>query len=395
MNIFDSGMLLPSYARATTDDAALWEDAPLVAENKDSSEQVFFKSYRGNSWNPVKWTCLVYLFILHYLVFTCTWEHGTKMSHRSPPADTTPSALNTSNGIAEPGTVHTKPLYRGPGWVRPVDLPKPNLTDTMLNRIIIVPEYKLFFCYNEKVGCTMFNDIARALRILTGGLDKKEKDYQSHSTWWRNTYGHHGYAKKDLATLLNDPNWTRAFFYRDPAMRFLSAFNSKCVVGEDHFSHCRKSFGKNQLPFFDAIEKLQNDTVHVEEDPHFMPASEFCGGLKDTIDYYDFIRQLKKSTSKDTIQELLSTISVPEDHQEIILQCFVNRKDCSRMPGFESLLDRYQHHQTATKEGSGLRERYKDDTHIQMVQRVYQSDYDLFQLPQLDLEGLIKSGYRY
>ena len=35
----------------------------------------------------------------------------------------------------------------------------PNLTDELLDRFIVIPEYKMVFCYSEKVGCTMFNKI--------------------------------------------------------------------------------------------------------------------------------------------------------------------------------------------------------------------------------------------
>ena len=38
-------------------------------------------------------------------------------------------------------------------------MPLPVLTNTHLDRFIVVPEYNLLFCYIEKVGCTMFNKL--------------------------------------------------------------------------------------------------------------------------------------------------------------------------------------------------------------------------------------------
>jgi hypothetical protein len=40
-----------------------------------------------------------------------------------------------------------------PLGIKPTATTTPHLTDRHLDRFIVVPEYKLLFCYIEKVGC--------------------------------------------------------------------------------------------------------------------------------------------------------------------------------------------------------------------------------------------------
>ena len=144
----------------------------------------------------------------------------------------------------------------------------------LLDRFIVIPEYKLLFCYIDKVGCAMFNHVFRLLRLLSPqfqqsikeelvllqqqqqqqpkqeqkrfGKKKKQTNKKSSSTsyieevkyqmeklWFRNTPQHHNLTLKDMEDIFQNPNWTKGLFYRDPVTRFLSGFRSKCINFED------------------------------------------------------------------------------------------------------------------------------------------------------------------
>ncbi|CAK9048908.1 unnamed protein product [Durusdinium trenchii] len=67
----------------------------------------------------------------------------------------------------------------------------------LLNRFIVVPEYRLLFCYMEKVGCQSFNLLFRNLRAA------RSRSSLSHSgIWWQNTPQKHGFDKAGLERLL-------------------------------------------------------------------------------------------------------------------------------------------------------------------------------------------------
>ena len=111
----------------------------------------------------------------------------------------------------------------------PFDAPK--LNDRFLDRFIIIPEYKLMFCYIEKVGCTSFNHLFTSIR---------KQDWH----WFQNSPQALNYTKSDLEWILSNPEWQKAVFYRHPLDRVLSAYKSKCEWTDNRDSdgniHCQK-----------------------------------------------------------------------------------------------------------------------------------------------------------
>eukprot|EP00913_Durusdinium_trenchii_P020565 g19316.t1 len=101
----------------------------------------------------------------------------------------------------------------------------------LLNRFIVVPEYRLLFCYMEKVGC---HDTMRYPRPPTRG-----KTFKGAVKWTINNH------EEEYAT---------------------------------------------------------------EFDAHFKPMSQFCGGLYQSLHFYDTVEQLEVETSRQKVIELLERI---------------------------------------------------------------------------------------
>jgi hypothetical protein len=147
----------------------------------------------------------------------------------------------------------------------------------------------------------MFNHLFRMLRLYHPDVAKNpaEVAHLANFTWWRNTPKHHNLTKSDLEDILVNPNWTKAVFYRDPVMRFLSAFRDKCentLVGKS--SYCKRfaSLGPNSSNFDSVLSQIQNGSLGLLKNPHFAFTSDFCGGLGSTIEYYDFVQELNSDT---------------------------------------------------------------------------------------------------
>jgi hypothetical protein len=286
----------------------------------------------------------------------------------------------------------------------------------------------------------MFSHLFRMLRMAHPELSWKELLYQANNTWERNTPSHHNLTKSELANLLVDPHWTKATFFRAPAPRFLSAYQSKCVVQEDRGVHCDTAFGegggagaptttrnnKNEttttvaVTFDDALHELSHHTDRVFSDPHFAPQSWFCGGLNHTLQYYDFIHQLRPETAPEHVRHLLETLNVPPHIIDYLIDNVVrtggteiqlDQAFVRQQPHYQQLKQQQQQqppilditlkshatqtkaHNTGSNKGNVLQDRFHNDNHqLELIHKGYQSDYDLFQIPQLTLEELTVAG---
>jgi len=295
---------------------------------------------------------------------------------------------------------------------------RPRLNDEYLDRFIVVPEYKLLFCYQEKVGCSMFNHLFRMLRLLHPSLlhpsNAEEAAFQAEMTWGRNTPEHHNISKSELEEMLLNASWTKAVFFRDPATRFLSAYRSKCVLKErakGTVDHCRHSFGRPRIPwgtvpFEHALEELNHQPGKVFDDEHFTPAHTFCGGLDRTLDYYDFVHQLRKPTAPKHIQRLFRRLGVDANSTNYLIQNVVKTGGTALERDEALLRKKYRQglvqlhasatqqkgHNTGSNKGNALQDSYGRDENLQVIYDRYANDYDLFELPRLGLEGLHNAG---
>ena len=266
----------------------------------------------------------------------------------------------------------------------------PNLTDELLDRFIVVPEYKMVFCYSEKVGCTMFNKLFRDLRMLYPKINRTEAKWLSTLVWFRNTPEHHNLNKKDMESILANPEWTKAVFYRDPIDRFVSAFQSKCGgFDPDGEEHCTDSFGHPNSTFSDALHHIK--TANTIQNPHFAPMSEFCGGLSNSLQYYDMVQELKRDTVGDHVRQLLQKVGVPADTIELLIENVVKTGGARRMPAIDEKTQQLWSLPAKggappghnTHDNQNLTKQHLNQAHMDssFLERFYSSDYELFQQP--------------
>lgn len=343
------------------------------------------------------------------LVSTTNTTRSNESHREREDAVITPSAI----GLARDSLLPTGPKTH----------PLPQLSKSSLDRFIVIPEYKLLFCYVDKVGCSMFNDLFRVLRMVHLVLAKNnatntdELKYQAKQLWFRNTPKHHSLSSSDLERIMINPNWTKAVFFRDPASRFLSAYRSKCGRKDRNGARqCKTVFGSkitSQKGSADAFHEFfhnyqQNNTnnqVHQRfkmSNPHFNPMSKFCGGLNNTLEYYDFVHQLKPSTSVQHIRKLLvDIVGVPQSQwDDYGLEELIQTGGHS----FATLLQQQlggagMHVQQGSipsdhNTGTGTKETLehffdpsKSDA-IKILHELYFEDYELFRLAKLNIKEL-------
>ena len=263
---------------------------------------------------------------------------------------------------------------------------RPQLSNELLGRFIVVPERKLLFCYVEKVGCSMFNHLFRMLRLSLPEVSQKAKAFQANFTWYRNTPGHYGLNKTRLEDLLVDPSWTKAVFYRDPVTRFLSAYRSKCEAGHDTTPDCEAVFGKRYASFDEALTRMEKRGM--PRNPHFAPASTFCGGLGSTIDYYDVVHELNAETAPAHVTALLQQIGVESETTKLLVDNIVRTGGTNRdgdiklaaQWGVELGLGRTQGMSHNTEASKDLCEYYNSSEKVALIMKLYSIDYDTFQL---------------
>lgn len=193
----------------------------------------------------------------------------------------------------------------------------PTMSYNMIDRLIIIPEYNLLFCYIEKVACTSFNDVFSQLRMK---FDKNAVRTVGPDGWLQNSLYSLGIRKEEVEAMMVNKSWHKALFYRDPIERFVSAYRSKCEGADgdgDYF--CKQAFESKYTTFREAVDWMfarrndpwQNQTVN----EHFKRQSSFCGGLTNTLQHYDTVEQLEVHTARDKTINLLSKIGA--DYHDI------------------------------------------------------------------------------
>ena len=272
------------------------------------------------------------------------------------------------------------------------------------NRIMVIPEYKLLFCYIEKVGCSMFNQFFRLLRIYHPSVSPEERAWLAQSHFGRANPTHFNLTLRELKQMVNDDQWTKAVFFRDPADRFLSGFKSKCGGADsDGGRHCRLAFGETPNPkggkprpildgspvsFHHSIDIALNQSRRVFGNPHFKPAAHFCGGLAETINHYSFVHMLEKDTVSTHLKTLLDHLGVDPELADGLLERVVKTGGMLDLEDINRVHEQYglklkgsissshhteEHHITA-------KDYFKSPNILQKLQRVYKMDYDMFHL---------------
>mmetsp|Transcript_57743 Transcript_57743/g.161010 ORF Transcript_57743/g.161010 Transcript_57743/m.161010 type:complete len:751 (+) Transcript_57743:65-2317(+) len=174
--------------------------------------------------------------------------------------------------------------------VRNEDIRPPFTYEHSLNFVLVVPKYRLLFCYVPKNACSQFNSIFNEMNGVP------ESDVQP---WFGSSaLRAFGWSKQQVAETIRSQQWYKAVFLRDPLERILSGYLSKCLPNKDGTA---EDFGEHCLGFEDAVRRGEAPTFHeflgrLETldntrqgllDAHFRPQSDFCGGLN--MSDYDFV----------------------------------------------------------------------------------------------------------
>ncbi|KAG5188112.1 Sulfotransferase family-domain-containing protein [Tribonema minus] len=199
--------------------------------------------------------------------------------------------------------------------------------EDLADHLIVVPEYKIIFCSIAKVSSVAFNDLFRSLRAPFDPSMLEGTRFGRIIPFGRNSYASHNWSLQNLTQAVNDRDWVKAVFYREPLTRFVSAYKEKCerrppgnrqLLGWSPLalpprppgsSFCSRIFGQRHPTFTEVVERLQQQPRI--ENAHWRPQHEFCG-LRNIIQEFNFVELLDRRTSREKVVELLSAARVPD-----------------------------------------------------------------------------------
>ncbi|KAG5183561.1 Sulfotransferase family-domain-containing protein [Tribonema minus] len=183
------------------------------------------------------------------------------------------------------------------------------LPGDLTDHLLVIPEHKLLFCFIAKNNCLSFNDLFRSLR------ERYDPSLAEGPNFGRNSYTNHNMTLEQLTEYVYDPAWHKAVFYREPLVRFVSAFRSKCVR-EPHAGNgvCQAEFGRKYPQFTEVVGRLARGPP--VSNPHWRPQADFCGGLSGMLSEFQTIEPLDARTSREKVAKLLKQVGI-EDPESI------------------------------------------------------------------------------
>ncbi|KAH8063706.1 chondroitin 4-sulfotransferase [Aureococcus anophagefferens] len=144
-----------------------------------------------------------------------------------------------------------------------------------LSHFVYVDErHRLLFAAVPKAACSEFMRLFHRLR--------NDSDWRSRNPHFRGDRPLLSALAPDRATeILNDPSWTKAVFFRDPASRLLSAYLDKFVVGN---SYSTKVFhAEKKLKFADFVDLVaagDTNRRYLSNMEKLLPAFQFVGAYE-------------------------------------------------------------------------------------------------------------------
>ena len=246
------------------------------------------------------------------------------------------------------------------GWPPGMAFDNPS---NLLQRVVIIEEYKLLFCKIEKVADEAFT-----------GLLQHMTDNSNRFRWGVNTPRSKNWTKAMLEDALADPAWHKAVFFREPMERFLSGFRSKCEAGHDRDGqqHCEHAFGtgvyNTTTGFQTAVERLAARPSNQPMDEHWEHQGRFCGGLEDTLPHYNTVEQLDPASSRQKVIQLFKDLGVANPPAKI--------KTLNKW--FPDQHGRESAH--LTHAGAAMKQYYRSAELVDAVTDYYKQDYILFNI---------------
>ena len=137
----------------------------------------------------------------------------------------------------------------------------------LFNRVVLMPPARTLVCAADKVGSTTINRIASL--VLGKPLGKNNGVFIGVPAAFNVSF-----AK--FKRLLKDDSWHRVLLYRDPIERFVSAYQSKCLLRDrDGRKRCHNVFQLEEPTIEAVVARLPR---YGYTNAHWAPLSHFCGG---------------------------------------------------------------------------------------------------------------------
>jgi len=211
--------------------------------------------------------------------------------------------------------------------------------------VLVYPPKKLAFCYIPKNACEQFNRLLNKLNNRTG-----DHGYP----FGVSSLGSFGLTMADVS---RENGWKWAVFLRNPLLRYLSAWASKCFHQEDDAAYCAHGMPSQTGSVGDFERHVLASHSHpgaLAGESHWAEQQSACGGLRDASGY-DFVGHLQGDVNRQ-VHDMFHMVGAPESNVDEYFP-----KD--RIAGHHYSLSPYQY--------------YKNATIQKFVHELYARDYDL------------------
>ena len=147
----------------------------------------------------------------------------------------------------------------------------------MSHHVLVSEAYRLVLFTIPKVGCTQ---LIKLMRRLNGAPDwRAPPHYRPDRPFLKNL------GVRRVKAILNDPSWTTAVVFRDPAERLLSAYLDKFIQTRGYAANVFRP-GGHGMPFAEFLRHVLNPNtdprfpfgLHAGTDPHWRE-QHLVGGI--------------------------------------------------------------------------------------------------------------------
>eukprot|EP00747_Dinoflagellata_sp_TGD_P105305 gnl/TRDRNA2_/TRDRNA2_169508_c1_seq3.p1 gnl/TRDRNA2_/TRDRNA2_169508_c1~~gnl/TRDRNA2_/TRDRNA2_169508_c1_seq3.p1 ORF type:complete len:338 (+),score=31.74 gnl/TRDRNA2_/TRDRNA2_169508_c1_seq3:85-1098(+) len=241
------------------------------------------------------------------------------------------------------------------------------------SRVIVLPEYKLAFCWIEKNACTEFNKLFNRLNHIHGRAQP----------WQGSRFKRFNLTIEKMS---HAEGWKWATFLREPRARYLSAFGSKCVQREENGTRCEPRTAVVEDPtnktallaqFEESVRFNLHDNLHRSNlNPHYAEQGKFCGGLRNLgLDYVGIL----EGDVHGQVEQMLRSVGF-NDTEGVVSKFFPRGQTAGHTV---SKLDRNnKDHVHTSLEGMSTSEKiahfYQSNSILDDLTAMYSSDFALY-----------------
>lgn len=244
----------------------------------------------------------LFLYQTHLLIFTCPLQSFSNFA--------VPSKSKLIPSISRKRYAHhaiLPPFSFANDWVLPENDPLLSRSEWDLSPIVI-EEFKLIFFTQAKVGCTVWKQLFRRMMHFPNW---RAENCCNMLPWNPRSNGLkylYDYDRMEASRMLQDSNWTKAMFVRDPVERFVSAWLDKAVHHKFFLQQqCCERYGLEESMCDTAKQDIVSflDLVRICDNAHWRPQNR---RLPDPT-YWKFISYIgRMETVAEDAEKLLRNI---------------------------------------------------------------------------------------